>query len=103
MSDLEGNLTKADGSKVLTIELIYELQGTDVSFVDLGVLFASITFPSDQELEAMLVEATVEDHFEFILWFSIDDYWIWQRCRVSSGNGINRCTKEFDHTEDWVK
>jgi hypothetical protein len=57
MSNLEGNLAKANGLEasrgpgVLTIELVYELRGTDVSFVNPGVFFASITFPSDQELE----------------------------------------------------
>jgi hypothetical protein len=96
-------LEASRGPGVSTIELIYELQGTDVLFINPGVFFASITFPSDQELEVMSVEAAVEDRFKFILQFSFNDYWIWQRCGASSGNGIDRCMKEFDHTEDWVK
>jgi hypothetical protein len=60
-------LAKADGSEasrgcgVLIIELVYEFRGTDVSFVNPGVFFVSVTFPSDQELKAMSVEAAVED------------------------------------------
>jgi hypothetical protein len=69
-SDVEGNLAEANGleasrgCRVSTIELIYELQGIDVSFVDPGVFLVSVTFPSNQELEAMSVEAAVEDRFK---------------------------------------
>jgi hypothetical protein len=103
---LEGNLAKADGSEVLrgsgvsTIELIYELQGINVSFVDPGVFLASVTFPSDQELKAM---SAVEDHLKFVLQLSFDDHGIRQRHGASSGNGINGHTKVFDHAEYWVK
>jgi hypothetical protein len=108
-SDLEGNLAKADGSEasrgsgVLTIELIYELQGINVSFVNPGVLLTSVTFPSDQELKAMSVEAAVEDCLEFVLRLSFDNHRIGRRRRASSGNGIDGHTKEFDPAEYWVK
>jgi hypothetical protein len=64
---LERNLAEADGSEALRgcgvsmIELVYEFQGVDVLFFDPGVFFTSVTFPSNQELKAMSVEAAVED------------------------------------------
>jgi hypothetical protein len=102
-------LAKADdseasrGSGVSAIELVYELQGINVSFVDPGVFLTSVTFPSNQELEAMSVEAAVEDRLKFVLRLSFDDHRIGRRHGASSGNGIDGCTKEFDHAEYWVK
>ena len=85
------------------VELVYELRGVDVSFVDPGVFLASVTFPSDQELEAMSVEAAVEDRLKFVLRLSFDDHWIGRRRGASSGNGIDGRAKEFDYAEYWVK
>ena len=58
----EANSTDASrGPRVSTIELCDELWGVHVSFVDPGVLFAAVTFPSDEELKSISEYATVED------------------------------------------
>jgi hypothetical protein len=53
-------------SWVLKVEVVHKLESIDIVFINPRVLFASVTFPSDQELKTIVEEAAVKDCFKFV-------------------------------------
>jgi hypothetical protein len=47
--------------------------------------------------------SAVQDGFDFVLGSSVDDLWVWGWHRVSSGDWVLWCSKEFDNIKDWMK
>jgi hypothetical protein len=45
----------------------------------------------------------VQDGFDFIFRFSIDDLWVWGWHQVSSGDQVLWHSEEFDDIKDWMK
>jgi hypothetical protein len=45
----------------------------------------------------------VQDGFDFVFRFSVNDFWVWGWYQMSSRDWVLWCSEEFDNVEDQVK
>jgi hypothetical protein len=62
-----------------------------------------ITLEFDQVLQSVVTHVAVQDSFDLILFFAIDESCRWGWCRSSARDGIRKRGGQLDHREDGVK
>ena len=63
------------------------------------IVFRSVAFPFDFEPEPSSEHLAVQDFFHQVLFFTIDDFRWWRKCRVSSRYRVGRRRGEFDYVK----
>lgn len=60
-------------ARIAVIKLGDELKGLYIVSISPRIFFVPVTLPRDQELQFSSKHATVEDFFDFVVFFAIDD------------------------------
>lgn len=66
-------------------------------------MLSSGPFPLDEVLKSAAVDSTIKDAFNFPFFLVVNNDWVRQQRRVSSGNGVLWSWCEFDNVEYWVE
>ncbi len=86
---------------VFLIELSQSLWCMDICSVFPGIVFYSVSFPFDEEMQLTTEHFAVENLFHQVLLFSFHKFWWGQKFRVMAHDWIVWYGSKFYHIEHW--
>jgi len=79
------------GARVSRVKLRNQRWRVYICSILPAVVLITVTFPLDEVLESSPENATIKDGFDFIMFLSIDQDWVWWWVALSSWDRICGC------------